>query len=157
MSKIGDIYYFSKKIKRFLLIWRKRILKRKYYRLKKDFSVTFFEKRMQSLILIQMKISTLCLSKEKNENTENSNFLFQEFSDFVENQNSKNEKKELKNVHKMKNELFDSNIKVHDYNNNSENSRNNIYSYSREDFTPSRSGILGVGLRSFLSPNRNRK
>jgi hypothetical protein len=155
MSTIGDSHFISKNIRRFLKIWRRRVLKQKYYRLKKDFSVTFFEKRMQSLILIQMKISTLCVSKDKNGNTENPKFL-QEFTDFVANQNIKKEiKYENKNSSKMK--IFDTDMVKHEKNTNCEKKKSCINNYSQNDFDPSQSGILGVGLRAFLSPNRNRK
>ena len=156
MSTIGNSHFISKNIKRILKIWRKRILKQKYYRLKKDFSANFFEKRMQSLILIQMKISTLCVSKDKNENENmvNPNFLHQEFLDFVANQNLK---KEIKCENKTRSKIFDTDIIRHDKNTNHEIRKNSVNYHSQDDFTPSQSGILGVGLRAFLSPNRHRK
>lgn len=157
MATIGDSYFISKKIRRILKVWRRRILKQKYYRLKKDFSVTFFEKRLQSLILIQMKISTLCVSKDKNgiKNMDNPNFLHDEFSHFVENQNVRKEMK-YDCKYDMKAKLFDADMAKDNTNNNRKNERL-INDCPRKGFTPTQSGILGVGLRTFLSPKSNRK
>lgn len=112
---------------------------------------------MQSLILIQMKISTLCVSKDKNgiENMGNPNFLHEEFSHFVENQNVKKEVK-YDNKYNMEAKLFDADMAKYETNNNGRTIRL-INDCHQKDFTPTQSGILGVGLKTFLSPKSNRK